>query len=359
MNPMATDPQRRRLLQGMAAGLLAWPLRSLAGETPLQLLSAYDVGRNEHRVGAAGRSTAATLPQRGHHIALLPGRPQECLVFARRPGSFIARLNWQSGETLAWYDYPDDRHGFGHGIVLPGGVLLTTDSNIDSGDGLLTLRDALTLAPQRELPSGGIGPHQLLPLQDGRILVANGGILTLPESGRIKLNVHSMQPSLDIVDLKLGRSVASFRLPDSKLSLRHLAAVADGHYAVALQYEGEGSAPLVSLWHERSGLRNLPLPAELASRCNGYAASVAATPTHIACTATKGDQVMFWSGAGEFLGAVALSKPAGIAATPDQRHFIVSNELGDIVWIDSRELQIVAARSQHFPVKWDNHLVLL
>jgi len=86
---------------------------------------------------------------------------------------------------------------------------------------------------------------------------------------------------------------------------------------------------------------------------------VAATPTHIACTATRGDQVVFWSGPGEFLGAVALSKPAGIAATPDGRHFIVSNELGDIVWIDSRDLQIVAARSQRFPVKWDNHLVLL
>ena len=42
MNPMATDPQRRRLLQGVAAGLLAWPLHSLAGETPLQLLSAIE-----------------------------------------------------------------------------------------------------------------------------------------------------------------------------------------------------------------------------------------------------------------------------------------------------------------------------
>ena len=84
----------------------------------------------------------------------------------------------------------------------------------------------------------------------------------------------------------------------------------------------------------------------------------AAGADRIACTATKGDAVVFWDGSGRYLGHVALSKPAGIALSRDQRHFVTSNELGEIVWIDSQTLQIDPRRSQRFPVKWDNHLSL-
>ncbi|MFC3532252.1 DUF1513 domain-containing protein [Vogesella facilis] len=353
---MAIDTGRRRLLQAGALALAAWPLYARAGEERFSVLAAYDVGRNQHRAGAAGGDAALTLPARGHHLALLPG--QEAIVFARRPGYQIARFNWHSGATVAWYDYPDQRHGFGHGIVH-GGRLLTTDSDIDSGNGLLTVRDLATLQPLAELPSGGIGPHELVGMDDGRVLVANGGILTLPESGRIKLNRHSMQPSLDVIDLAQGRSVAQYTLPDSRYSIRHLARLAADRYAVALQYEGDDdSVPVAALWQPDRGLRMLPQPDELLRRCDGYASSVAASANRIVATATRGDAVLCWDGAGNYLAAVPLAKPSGVAATRDGRHFIVSNELGDIVWLDSATLQLDASRSRRYPVKWDNHLSL-
>lgn len=358
MNPMATKLTRRQLLQAGALTLAALPLRSLAGDAAQPaIISACDVGRNQHRAGLAGASGLLTLPERGHHLELDPARPGECLVFARRPGYQIARFNWRSGQQLAWYDYPDNRHGFGHGI-LAHGQLYTTDNDIDSGNGLLTVRDPHTLLPLREMPSGGIGPHELKALDDGTILVANGGILTLPESGRIKLNRNNMKPQIDIVDPVQGRSIASYTLDDKRLSLRHLARINQHDFAVALQYEGDGAAPLVAIWNAEQGLRLLDAPDALALASNGYAASVAAGADRIACTATKGDAVVFWDSSGRYLGHVALTKPAGIALSRDQRHFVTSNELGEIVWIDSQTLQIDPRRSQRFPVKWDNHLSL-
>src|SRR5574343_52785 len=151
MNPMATKLTRRQLLQAGALTLAALPLRSLAGDAAQPaIISACDVGRNQHRAGLAGAGGLLTLPERGHHLELDLARPDECLVFARRPGYQIARFNWRSGQQLAWSDYPDNRHGFGHGI-LAHGQLYTTDNDIDNGNGLLTVRDPHTLLSLREM----------------------------------------------------------------------------------------------------------------------------------------------------------------------------------------------------------------
>ena len=359
MNPMAINRERRRLLQGSAACLLAWALPTFAGETPLHVLSAYDVGRNQHRAGIAGSEFACTLPARGHFMLPIHGAASQCITFARRPGQYIARIDWQSGQQLAWYDYPENRHGFGHGILLDDGNLITTDSDIDTGNGLITVRDGQTLAAKQEFSSGGIGPHQLLAMPDNQLLVANGGILTLPESGRIKLNRNSMQPSLDVLDIASGQQISQHFLNDHRLSIRHLAQVSPKQFAVALQFEGEGGAPLAARWNDTQGLSLLPLPHDVSTQCQGYAATIAANPELIACTATKGDRVVFWSASGRYLAAVPLNKPAGIAPTADGRFFIVSNEDGLIVWINSQTLSIDPSRTQQYPVRWDNHLTLV
>lgn len=357
---MGIEVDRRQFLQGLGISLAALPLAAQAAQSQQQLhvLAAYDVGRNEHRFGLAGAAANVSLPERGHHICRVPGKPDECLVFARRPGSYIARINWRKAELLARYDYADNRHGFGHGVFLPDGRLATTDNDIDTGAGLITLRHPQTLEPLAEFSSGGIGPHELLVLDAKILLVANGGILTLPESGRIKLNLREMQPSLDVVALDGSGSRASWQLPDKRLSIRHLAHATDDCYAVALQFEGRGAAPVLARWQAGS-LQALDIPdAALAEACNGYAASAAASPQTLACTATKGDAVLAWRRDGSFLAAHEIAKPAGIALTPDGRHFIVSNEYGEIRWLFSDSLREDLPRRRRYPLKWDNHLSL-
>ena len=92
-----------------------------------------------------------------------------------------------------------------------------------------------------EVDAAGIGPHDIALLPDGRTLaVANGGILTLPETGRAMLNVDSMQPSLNLIEAASGRLVDAQRLAPElhQLSIRHLAQAPDGLIAAGMQWEG-------------------------------------------------------------------------------------------------------------------------
>lgn len=357
MNPMAID--RRTFLHGLAASCLAVSLPARAGAAPLAVLSAWSLSRSEHRAGSPDGRRAVTLESRGHHIEPDPRRPGRAWVFARRPGQEIQHIDWRRGVTLARFDYPEDRHGFGHGVYAHG-VLYTTDSNIDTGHGIIAVRDPDTLAVRREFPSAGIGPHELLARTDGSLLVANGGILTLPESGRVKLNRHSMQPDLCLLDTVSGTLRGRWTLPDSQLSIRHLADAGDGHYGIALQAENlDHGLPLAAVWHAERGLTLLRAPEATEAACLGYAASIAACGPVLAITATRGHRVLFWRRDGEYLGEFATPRPAGIAATPDRSAWVISNEHGELHWLDAATRQADPARGRKLAVMWDNHLTVV
>ena len=70
-------------------------------------------------------------------------------------------IDWQRARTLERFDYQENRHGFGHGVFAHG-QLYTTDSDIDTGHGLIAVRDPDTLQVRREFPSAGIAatPNQ-------------------------------------------------------------------------------------------------------------------------------------------------------------------------------------------------------
>ena len=129
-------------------------------------------------------------------------------MFARRPGTFAAVFEPTTGLVVRRFDTPPERHFYGHGVFEPTGrVLVATENDTSRGQGVLGLYDAADGYRRiGELPAHGIGPHDIALLPDGRTLaVANGGILTLPESGRDKLNLDSMRPSLNRIELASGR----------------------------------------------------------------------------------------------------------------------------------------------------------
>ena len=204
---------------------------------------------DEHAAAVPGPS----LPARGHGICLRPGTA-EAVVFARRPGTFAAVFEPTTGLVVRRFDTPPERHFYGHGVFEPTGrVLVTTENDTSRGQGVLGLYDAADGYRRiGELPAHGIGPHDIALLPDGRTLaVANGGILTLPESGRDKLNLDSMRPSLNRIELASGRLLDEGRLSDRlhRLSIRHLAQAEGGLIAAGLQWEGEPGdlVPLVAI----------------------------------------------------------------------------------------------------------------
>src|SRR5690606_18327858 len=87
-------------------------------------------------------------------------------------------------------------------------------------------------------------------------VVANGGILTHPDYGKMPLNLSAMQPSLTYVNVKTGDVVerASLAPELHQLSIRHLAVDNANRVWFGCQYMGLGgdTPPLVGC-HQRGG----------------------------------------------------------------------------------------------------------
>jgi hypothetical protein len=179
-----------------------------AGEHRRGLRLGLSRRRRQLRRRAAGRGRATVLhrydlPERGHDAVFGPdGRT--LVVFARRPGTFAAVIDMRSeSEPLVhpragrpallrpWLFFADGR------------LLYSTENDFDNARGVIGIYDA-TDGFRRigEFFSGGIGPHDMTVLPDGRtMLIANGGLETHPDYGRTVLNVATMKPNLAFIDL--------------------------------------------------------------------------------------------------------------------------------------------------------------
>src|SRR5690606_41790368 len=95
------------------------------------------------------------------------------------------------------------RHFFGHGVFLPDGQrMVATENHYEAGYGVLGVYDTSPGGNFRrigEFETGGIGPHEAVLLNDGRtVCVANGGILTHPDYGKLELNLRSEEHTSEL-----------------------------------------------------------------------------------------------------------------------------------------------------------------
>lgn len=364
------DRRRRALLAGGLAALVTVvlpPGRVRAAAPATSYLGCHADGDGGHRVAAfdgAGRLLfSSPLPGRGHGIAVRPGG-DECVVVARRPGRFLRVLDLADGRLRHGVDAPAGRHCQGHGVYgTDGRLLYVCENDYEAGRGVIGVYDA-TAGYRRvgELPSHGVGPHELRLLADGRTLaVANGGILTHPDYGRAKLNLDSMAPSLALVDVGDGRLLADHRLPRElhQLSIRHLDVRGDGTVAIAMQHQGAPSerVPLVGLARPGKGITLLEAPPEVTGRMRNYCGSVAfdVAGEHFAVSSPRGGLTTLWSAAGDYLGHVDLADGCGVAPS-GAGGFVLSSGGGRVLRIsDGRAL----ADHRFAATRWDNHLTAL
>lgn len=328
----AAGLSRRRCLQALAAlGLLPGTaaFAQALGGLPLRLALAWDeapAGPGAERTRCIGVwalvdgrfeiTARQVVPTRAHGVARLPGG--ELLAVARRPGLWLRR--WAAEGRLLHEAWAEPGRQF-NGHVLPsadGRLLFSTEQTHDDGAGRVALRDPLTLALRDEWPTGGTDPHEMLRVGD-RLFVANGGVPTRPQTGRAKLDLPAMDSSLVAFDLTSGRRLGPWRLPDARLSLRHLAwHEASATLGIALQAEHDDAAararaPLLALF-DGASLRAVPLPEPSTGDGAGYAGDIAATSDGFVLSATKAGALLGWSVRGGWQPPVPLAEACALAA---------------------------------------------
>lgn len=256
------------------------------------------------------------VPTRAHGLFVLPDG--SVLATARRPGDWLVR--WWPGQRAEpqWLWQDGERSFNGHVIASADGArLFTTETDAETGASWIGVRDTRTLQKIAEWPTHGIDAHELT--WDTRtthhgaptLIVANGGVPTAPETGRVKRDLPTMDSSIVRLDGHTGRLLGQWRLQDQRLSLRHLAwAPDDRTLGIALQAEHDHStakdaAPVLALF-DGTALRVMPTPERIAQSIHGYGGSMAATPAGWAVSCPRANGIATYTPQGEWRGLVPL-----------------------------------------------------
>ncbi len=397
-----TGIDRRRLFAG-AIGLagLTLPARVLGvGQVEAQLFAACAKDRQgrfsavvfDPETGRAVRSVI--LPERGHDIAVQPRREgvasQDCIAFARQPGNFAVVVDAREsvGESSGdpprgplWFTSRNDRHFHGHGVFSRDGRLLyTTENDFDAGQGVIGVRDAAARYRQiGEFPSGGIDPHDLELLGDGRTLVvANGGIKTHPADPRRELNLATMQPNLAYIDTATGDLMERQELPGAlhQLSIRHLSVGVRDTVLFGCQFRGpRWQTQAIVGRHRRGGrIALLDMPGNVQLAMRNYVASVAVDThgeTGIITAPFGGLAVAIDMTSGRYVKHATLDNVFGAAAGTSGGDaggtFILTSGNGPVATMPATSVTAASgtaatSRQLHAPgivAAWDNHLTVV
>lgn len=321
---------RRQFIASLAALMSApaWVRAASSGmQTNILLAANWQTG-NSYQTGLlSGTASSEALkitatidvPTRAHGLLREPAGT--IITVARRPGNWLLRWD-REGKPLAWHWTEPNRAFAGHVLAsADGSTLYTTEIDLETGSGLIGVRDAASLEKRAEWPTHGIDPHQLVwdVTHPGSLIVANGGVPTRPETGRMKHDLDQMDSSLVRLDGRTGELLGQWRLEDSRLSLRHLAwnVSVHGHplLGIALQAEHDtaiekAAAPVLALF-DGEKLRTVFSPQTLA----GYGGDIAAMGKHFAVSCPRVNSIEIFDVTGAWRSHLSLTEACALTYT--------------------------------------------
>jgi len=341
---------------GFAASLLPRCAEALA-RTEAVFASAFMAEDRRYGIAllsADGREISRVgLPDRGHDVSFDPASSR-AVAFARRPGTFALVFDTQSGAPIKLIEATEDRHFFGHGaFTADGRILYIAENDFDNYAGMIGIYE--TEADYRkigEFPAHGMDTHDIQMIEGGRTLaIANGGIKQHPDSGRAKLNIDNMKPSLVLVDLTNGQLVEKHDMPAeiSQLSTRHMDIDDKGRIWFGCQFEGARNhhPQLLGSFRRGEDVRFIEMPENALLGFDNYIGSVSVNRAAglVAVSSPKGGQ---WAAFDVETGKLAfrerISGVCGLA--PESTRFARSTEGG---WFDTQKSSLA----------WDNHITRL
>lgn len=285
----------------------------LAADTPSRyVLSIIDMD--------AGQRELAPMTFLPHGIHRKPTRPQ-CLAIFEKKGPGACEFDLELGKIIRTIKPLANRYFYGHGAyTVDGGVLLSTETYLDTLRGVIAIRDGKTMAALGEFPSYGLEPHECKLIDGGKTLVvSNGGGTLTGEAANIAY--------IDIASQQLLEKVP---LANHRFNAGHLVVSGNGSLlVVSAPRAGLGSSHVggVSMRSPQQPLTTAASPAAIADNLYGEALSAAIHPQSGIAAVTHPDAnlISFWSMAErKFIRAIELYRPRGLTLSADGRYFLVT-----------------------------------
>ncbi len=309
------------------------------------------------------------LPVAGHSVEVHPtvntgvvnGQNAKTIVaFEPSTLSLQAYLEFESGTRSGGHsEYLPDNQTM---IITERKEYTNYSGSKEAHYGSLSIRDNLTLKPLERYSCGGIAPHDINLLEDGKhVAVSNYGSTNWP-SGSTGLDRYRVEPCVTIIDVASGKIVERFAPPEPTSEYRHLAATNPARVFVLQNREDHSSAyhdikskldslyrptlnktrqttgaslPIVQIDFSNSDSTRL-LAADPSEMLRGQ--SIRHDPVHdeVIASFPESDCVVIFSGEDGSLvrvihtGKDGLLTPRGLALHPDGEHYVVAGDNANI-----------------------------
>jgi hypothetical protein len=308
----------------------------------------------------AGETVPARIPLKffGHGVAVHPKRPWEAALLEKRgPGGCALDL---ATRRVVRPIVPMDGHAFyGHGTYsIEGDLLFVVETQLESNQGFLSIRDSSTFAVLGILPTYGIAPHDCHLVEGGRTLVITngGGPFDSP-----------LLPSVTFVDVKSRALLEKHEVLDCNRNVGHVAVAANREFAAVSAPRDDLPAATslggVTLRRRGQPWVHMVAPNVVTSRLVGESLSVSihrASRT-VAATHPDADLVTFWKlDAGALAATLELPQPRGVTITLDQRFFAFSYGAdARLLFVEIQSFRPVAERTLGAGIFGGAHLYTL
>mgnify|MGYP006288855123 CR=1 FL=1 len=302
-------------------------------------------------------------PSRGHGVAVRSDR-RRAVVFGRRPADWALELDLEPPLRPRRLTPPDALQMQGHGAFGRDGSLFVSLADRETAEGFVGVWQPEQRRWAAVWPTEGLGPHELLVLPDGAVVVANGGLRT-SAGQREPINLDTMDSSLVYLDPRSGRVLERVRAGIPKGSLRHLAVSPQGRVGVGLQIQraavGHDRPLPLAFVHDRATGAARILDAPEAARMVDYVGSVAFAPRarQWALTSPRGSLALFFDDEGRLAGTHRFADVCGASATVDGDGFLLSSSTGRLREVEVTAGAVRVRRAIDFDARWDNHLLAL
>ncbi|WP_348946438.1 DUF1513 domain-containing protein [Chitinibacter sp. FCG-7] len=306
--------------------------------------------------------SAVKLPTRPHGICIEPDG--HLLIVGVRPGTWLMRCDAQGNVVGQHSMQAENTRLNGHALLsADGSKVFTSETELETGRGVIGVRERDTLKKIASWDSWGIDPHQLAFDAQGRLMIANGGV---PRDARdAKYDLHRMDSTLVRLDASSGQKLGLWRLPDPRLSMRHLALAQrpDGSELLGLALQAEhgseaarAAAPVFALLANDQ----LQIPSTDNDGIGLSGDIVPALQGGFVLSCSKANQALLWQAAAakKLSKAIEFKETYALAAWPGPDRgngVLAATAYGLVRWHPSAPGQFLAWPK---PMALDNHWVV-